>query len=69
MGSAQCFLGSPSRQGRAGAEEKDWSSYLFTPEFLYFHSLLMGLQVAQQQWKGKKVAKYFVFLFVISHNY
>ena len=49
MGSAQCFLGSPSRQGRAGAEERDWSSYLFTPEFLYFHSLLMGLQVAQQQ--------------------
>jgi hypothetical protein len=43
MGEVHCFLGEPNINQAAS---QDWSSYLFTPEFLYFHSVLMGLQLA-----------------------
>jgi hypothetical protein len=46
MGEVHCFLGEPSKVRETG---RHWSTYLFTPEFLYFHSVLMGLQVRAAQ--------------------
>ena len=48
MGVAQCFLGSPwGDQWDSSTNETNvqgWTSFFSTPEFLYFHSILICLQ-------------------------
>ena len=51
MGVSQCFLGSPwGDQWEASySNETDgmqWNAFFSSPEFLYFHSILIGLQAA-----------------------
>ena len=43
MGVAQCFLGSPRSKVW---NNQGWSSFFSSPEFLYFHSILLALQAA-----------------------
>ena len=43
MGAAQCFLGSPRSKVW---NNPGWSSFFSSPEFLYFHSILLALQAA-----------------------
>ena len=51
MGVAQCFLGSPwGDQWEASSSNEtnvgQWIAFFSSPEFLYFHSILIALQVA-----------------------
>ena len=51
MGVSQCFLGSPwGDQWVAsysnGTNGMQWNSFFYSPEFIYFHSILIGLQAA-----------------------
>ena len=51
MGIAQCFLGSPwGDQWEASSSNEmnvgQWNAFFSSPEFLYFHSILIGLQAA-----------------------
>ena len=50
MGVAQCFLGSPwGEQWVSSLNETsvgDWTAFFSSPEFLYFHSILIALQAA-----------------------
>ena len=51
MGVSQCFLGSPwGDQWEASysieTDGMQWNAFFSTPEFLYFHSILVGLQAA-----------------------
>ena len=42
MGVAQCFLGSPWGEQFVG----EWTAFFSSPEFIYFHSILIALQAA-----------------------
>ena len=42
MGVAQCFLGSPWGEQFVA----EWTAFFSSPEFLYFHSILIALQAA-----------------------
>ena len=50
MGVAQCFLGSPwGEQWISSSSETsagEWTAFFSSPEFLYFHSILITLQAA-----------------------
>ena len=51
MGVSQCFLGSPwgDQWSASYSNETDgmqWNTFFSSPEFLYFHSILIGLQAA-----------------------
>ena len=44
MGSAQCFLGAPWGD-QWEARKFSWHGFFLTPEFIYFHGILLALQV------------------------
>ena len=47
MGVASCFIGSPwGSQWVNGSYNGNWDSFLYSPEFVYFHSILILLQGA-----------------------
>eukprot|EP00092_Neocalanus_flemingeri_P083242 GFUD01104451.1.p1 GENE.GFUD01104451.1~~GFUD01104451.1.p1 ORF type:complete len:540 (-),score=97.41 GFUD01104451.1:263-1882(-) len=47
MGKAHCFLGAPWGASLSlGTSFGQWETFFSTPEFLYFHSVLIALQVA-----------------------
>ena len=46
MGEAHCFIGSPWSSQRNDISHGRWYAFFFTPEFIYFHSIILLLQSA-----------------------